>query len=234
MEERRNDSLPLNKDNWIIHDNMGNGESLGILKILGVVGCIGLLGILKNYAPNLFTNLLTVGGVILVLFILLVVFVMVLALRKPKEKPGSGAENEAGIVLAKGQSDLMEVRRVTMQIKNRQIKGQAEEICKSANKILKTIRQQPENIAQIRKFLNYYLPTLRKILSKYTQMEKGNVLTPELTQSITACLEDVQKAMEKQYENLFEDDKLDFEVEMETFLMSCKRDGLLTDENMEL
>ena len=35
--------------------------------------------------------------------------------------------------------------------------------------------------------------------------------------------------MDKQYANLFEDDKLDMSVEMEAMTLACKRDGLIED-----
>lgn len=38
--------------------------------------------------------------------------------------------------------------------------------------------------------------------------------------------------MEKQYDSLFDDDKLDLTVDMEALTLACKRDGLLDeDEN---
>ena len=38
--------------------------------------------------------------------------------------------------------------------------------------------------------------------------------------------------MDKQYENLFQSDFLDMTVEMEAMTMACKRDGLLTEEEL--
>jgi hypothetical protein len=40
----------------------------------------------------------------------------------------------------------------------------------------------------------------------------------------------MESAMEKQYLNLFEDDKLDLSVEMAVMTQICKRDGLLADD----
>ena len=43
-------------------------------------------------------------------------------------------------------------------------------------------------------------------------------------------LQDIKKAMEKQYENLYDDDKLDLSVEMDAMTMAAKSDGLISDE----
>ena len=53
---------------------------------------------------------------------------------------------------------------------------------------------------------------------------------------VMECLENIKSAMDKQYQNLFEDDKLDLTVEMEALALACKRDGLLyadAEENFE-
>jgi hypothetical protein len=39
--------------------------------------------------------------------------------------------------------------------------------------------------------------------------------------------------MEKQYNSLFDDDKLDLTVDMEALTLACKRDGLLEKEEGE-
>ena len=39
--------------------------------------------------------------------------------------------------------------------------------------------------------------------------------------------------MEKQYNNLFEDDILDLTVEMKILTQMCKKDGLLTEADFE-
>ena len=41
---------------------------------------------------------------------------------------------------------------------------------------------------------------------------------------------DMETAMEKQYLNLFEDDKLDLCVEMDVLTRICRQDGLLGDD----
>ena len=61
-------------------------------------------------------------------------------------------------------------------------------------------------------------------------MENSGIPSGETAESVISCLTDIKSAMEKQYENLFEDDKLDLSVEMEVLTAVCKRDGLLEDD----
>ena len=69
---------------------------------------------------------------------------------------------------------------------------------------------------------------------KYQRMEQGRVVDSEMTDKVLYYLQDIHVALEKQYQNLFEDDLLDLTVEMEAMTMACKRDGLLTDREMML
>lgn len=184
----------------------------------------------RQYFPRLTSFLMKMIVILVLLLILFVALMLFLALYKPKATPEMKKEEERKAVFAKSRSDLMELRRLTMQAEDTGIKNLSREICNTADRILRTWKEQSEDITAIRQFLNYYLPTFRSILSKYGRMEAGGVLEPNLTVHVMECLEDIKRAMDKQYQNLFEDDKLDLTVEMEALALACKRDGLLDEE----
>ncbi|MBR6769693.1 MAG: 5-bromo-4-chloroindolyl phosphate hydrolysis family protein [Lachnospiraceae bacterium] len=213
---------------------MNDNHSSGILGIFGLLGCLLLFFVFKRFFPTVATVLLSIGGIVLLLVVILVVLIIVFAFSKPKNtKTGAPAE-DANAILAKGRASVIELRRRTMRIKNDQVRTQGEEICKASDQILRTLKEQPENISQVRQFLNYYLPTLGNILSKYARLEESGAASGEMTINTITCLRDIQTAMEKLYANLFEDDILDLTVEMETLALACKRDGLLDDEAVQL
>ena len=89
-------------------------------------------------------------------------------------------------------------------------------------------------MAQVRQFLNYYLPTLASILSKYAHLEESGVPAEEEARRTQEFLQDIGGAMDKLYAGLFDDDKLDLAVEMETLTLACKRDGLIVGEEFVL
>ena len=123
----------------------------------------------------------------------------------------------------------MELRRVQVKIRNREIANLCRELTDIGNKILAALKQKPEAVSDARQFLNYYLPTLGKILVSYVHLEENASMTEELRNSTVTHLGEIKKAMEKQYNSLFDDDKLDLTVEMEAMTLACKRDGLLED-----
>lgn len=209
-------------------------KSSGVLGILGLAGVVVLFFFLRRVFPSLATALLVVGGIIAALIAILVAAVIFLALRKPKGKDAAPGAEDAGAVLARGRSHLMELRTLGMRVKNPQIRKLNEEICGTADKILRTLKEQPEDIPRVRRFFNYYLPTLGSILRKYVYLEQSGIPAADTTAKTVSCLGDIKTAMEKQYTNLFENDILDLSVEMEVLTQICKRDGLLADEVYQL
>lgn len=128
----------------------------------------------------------------------------------------------------------MDLRRLTMSIKDREIHAKANDICGTIEKILKTLKEKPEKISNVRQFFNYYVPTLTEILTKYRRIEESGVADEDTTNKVKVYMGDIKEAMEKQYTNLFADDMLDMSVDMEAMKLAVKRDGLISDESVEI
>ena len=204
--------------------------SSGAMGILGLAGAAIIFFVMRKFFPALSMILLIILGILLLLVVVLVVLVIFFSRQKPEEKEDSKASADRKAILTRGHSNLMEIRRLAVRVRNPQIRALSEEICRTADKILRTLKSQPEDIPTVRQFLNYYLPTMGSILTKYVRVQESGVPTADLEESAIACLGNIKNAMEKQYANLFEDDILDLTVEMEVLTLACKRDGLLVDE----
>lgn len=173
---------------------------------------------------------MAVAVIIIVLLIALIAVVLYFAFKKQKPSPADELAEERKAMVKKGRSHLMDLRRLGMKVQNMDVRMLNEQICVSADKIFQTLQKKPECIPNVRKFFNYYLPTQGNILEKYIRVESSGVPSGELTQNVISCLGDISKAMEKQYNSLFDDDILDLTVEMEVMTAVCKRDGLLPEE----
>lgn len=212
---------------------MGDSLPSGIIGVLAAVGCALLYFALRRVAPAVSALLLAAGAIVLAIVLLIVVLVLIAAFRKPKgRKLPDGTDVNA--VLAGGRADLMELRRMTMRIKDGEIRSRCEEICSRVDRILRTLREKPSGIARVRQFFNYYLPTLGKILETYVRVEAGGTPAAETAKNTMACLGDIKLAMEKMYDNLFADDILDLSVEMEVLAQVCRRDGLISDRGFPI
>ena len=207
-----------------------NDNRSGISGIFGLAGIVVLFLLVRKFVPSLATILLWIMGIAAVVLIVLIALVIYFSVTGSKEKnnPDSPAA-----VLTKARSELMELRRNLLRIRNKEIASLCREITDIGDKILAVLKQKPDSIAGVRQFLNYYLPTLGKILGTYVRVEESGSMTDELTGNTLIHLGEIRKAMEKQYDSLFDNDKLDLSVDMEALTLACKRDGLLEDENGE-
>jgi len=202
-------------------------NSSGITGILGLAGIVALFLLARRFLPSLATVMLWIAGIAAVVLIILIGLVIYFSVTGSKEKnnPDSPAA-----VLTKARSELMELRRNLLRIRNKEIASLCREITDIGDKILAVLKQKPDSVAGVRQFLNYYLPTLGKILGTYVRVEESGSMTDELTGNTVTHLGEIRKAMEKQYNNLFDNDKLDLSVDMEALTLACKRDGLLDEE----
>lgn len=205
-------------------------NSSGITGILGIAVCVGLFLAARKFFPSLATLMLWLAGIAGVVIVVLIGLVIYFSVTGNKEE---NDPDSPSAVLAKARSDLMELRRKQVKIKNREIANLCRELTDIGDKILASLKQKPEAVSGARQFLNYYLPTLGKILTSYVRVEESGAMTEELQNSTVTHLGEMKKAMEKQYNSLFDDDKLDLTVDMEALTLACKRDGLLEKEEGE-
>lgn len=205
-----------------MHDNRS-----GMTGILGLAGCVALFLLARQFIPSLAKIMVWTAGIAAVGMIVLIVLVIYFSVTDSKEKKDP---NSPAAILSKARGDLMELRRVQVKVKNREILSLCREITDTGDKILAALKQKPEAVPDARQFLNYYLPTLAKILASYVHLEESGSMTEELQNSTVTHLGEIRTAMEKQYANLFAEDQLDLSVDMEALTLACKRDGLLEDE----
>ena len=214
----------------------GGGVLFGLIVI---VAAIALLFFVHHALPGLFKLLLGIGLFIIALFVALIV-VIIVAARKGTKKMAeksqqaaaktvnkSGLTPEQASVINKGRSDLVAIRMVNSRIRNPEIKKSMANVGATAEKILVALKEKPETIKSARQFTNYYLPTLRAVLEKYQRIEQSGVDQEGAGERVVKYLADVQKALDKQYTNLFYNDKFDLAVDMDAMTIALKRDGLI-------
>ncbi|MBR6231427.1 MAG: 5-bromo-4-chloroindolyl phosphate hydrolysis family protein [Lachnospiraceae bacterium] len=203
---------------------------------------LAALGILSRFAPGMFKGLLIAGVVIVVIIAALIIGLIAFALSRSKSDAKTVRDNknagkatvnsEQSEILAKGRENLMELRKLIVRIKDREIHKKANEVCAVIDKILQTLREKPDKIPNTRQFFNYYLPTLKEVLNKYKRIEDSGVEHTDMTRKVSNYLTDCKNAMDKQYEGLFANDILDMTVDMEAMKQAVKRDGLASEEGV--
>ena len=135
-------------------------------------------------------------------------------------------------MIAQGQLAMQEMRRLDDNIKDDIISGQIRKLEELSGKIFDQVKQTPEKLPQIRKFMNYYLPTTLKLLNTYDRMgaqgvSGGNIgATMERVENIMGT---IVTAFEKQLDALFGAEALDISTDITVLENMMAREGLSDD-----
>jgi len=100
-------------------------------------------------------------------------------------------------------------------------------------KIFKRVEKHPEVVPQMRKMMDYYLPTTVKLLKAYVQLDKQaiqgvNILSAKT--EIEESLDTLISAYEKLLDDLFEDIMLDVSTDISVLNTMLAQDGLTNDD----
>ncbi|MBR4459171.1 MAG: 5-bromo-4-chloroindolyl phosphate hydrolysis family protein [Clostridia bacterium] len=133
-------------------------------------------------------------------------------------------------VIAKGQDALRQIREANDEIKDPQLTEQLYTIEDKCTQIFRTISEAPDKVGQIRKFMNYYLPTTLKMLKSYRTMQNRGISDTELGRhrdTMRHGLDMINTACQKQLDNLYREDMLDISTDIDVLEQMLKRDGFV-------
>ena len=143
--------------------------------------------------------------------------------------------DEADALLQTGAGHLQRISATAAQIENPAIRQKADKLGGTCQRIFDYVRQNPKSARSLRKFLNYYLPTLQKLLTTYELMEEQGVEGENITASktrISEMLDTMDQAFEKQLDALFGDTALDIDTDITVMEGMLAQEGLTENGKM--
>ena len=152
--------------------------------------------------------------------------------QQPIAKTGDAAVDS---LVEKGQEMLAQIRRENELIPDVDLSQQMNQLDDVANRIFRTVAEQPAKAPQIRRFMDYYLPTTLKMLSGYRKMDERQVTgknAQETRTQIREAMDTVLKAFDKQLDALYQDDMLDLSTDINVMETMLRQDGLI-DSGMQ-
>lgn len=153
------------------------------------------------------------------------------------EKPRSTGNPEIDALLDERAKAVSEMRRLNDSIKDAAISAQISHLEATTGKIIDAVVEAPSKLPQIRKFMNYYLPTTLKILRAYAQLEDQEVSGQNITAAmsrIEGMMDKVVEGFEKQLDLLFQGDAMDITTDVEVLERMLAKDGLSDQEGLTL
>ena len=148
------------------------------------------------------------------------------------EEPETTGNEELDKMIADSKKAIAEMKRLDDNIADPTISAQIVRLQQLAGKIFAQVEQNPEKLPQIRKFMNYYLPTTLKILNAYDRMGEQGVSGENITstmQKVEGMMSTIITAFDKQLDSLFGSEAMDISTDMVVLENMMAREGLTDD-----
>lgn len=140
-------------------------------------------------------------------------------------------------ILQEGNRALREMGRIYMSVQDVEVRKKINELMRITDKITQDAIHDPSDIPQIKKFMNYYLPTTIKLLNAYDRMSAQGIEGENLDKSMKSINEMLDQAIvayKKRLDSLFENQALDIETDIEVMNQMLAREGLTGGKDFEL
>ena len=130
---------------------------------------------------------------------------------------------------------IQEIRTENDLIPDSHLSDQLDRLENKCAEIFRAVYDKPHKAAQIRKFMEYYLPTTLKMVKGYRMLDErgvGGADARNAKNRISDALEVVLQGCEKMMDKLYQDDVLDLTTDIDVLEQMLRRDGL-TESDLE-
>ena len=148
---------------------------------------------------------------------------------KQEAKPQSTGNAEIDALLDERSRAVSEMRRLNDSIQDAKISAQITHLETTTGKIIDAVVEKPSKLPQIRKFMNYYLPTTLKLLNAYDRMDAAGVSGANIDGTkgkIEDMLDTVCVAFSRQLDALYGEEAMDVSAEITVMEQMLSQEGL--------
>ena len=139
----------------------------------------------------------------------------------------------ADAVITRGQETIDTIRKENAAIPDPVLSAQMESVCEKCEQIFRSVSEAPSKAPQVRKFMNYYLPTTLKMLANYRTMQNRGVSVQEMRtarETTVRGMNMILTACQKQIDNLHKENLMDISTDIDVLEQMLKRDGYTESE----
>ena len=151
----------------------------------------------------------------------------------PKPESASTGNPELDRMIRDGALAVEEMKRLDENIEDEKISQAIRELERTSQAIFQQVREAPEKLPQIRKFMDYYLPTTLKLLNAYDRMSSvgvGGENIDSTKERVEAIMDTIVAAFDKQLDGLFGAEALDVSADITVLETMLAREGLAGDQ----
>lgn len=149
--------------------------------------------------------------------------------QEKQEAPKPSGNPEIDGLLKERERALGEMRRLNDSIEDEKISAQIDHLEEVTGKIIDQVVDKPQKLPQIRRFLDYYLPTTLKILNAYDRMDAAGISGSNIDATkdkVETMMDTIVAAYDKQLDALFGEEALDISTDITVMENLLAREGL--------
>ena len=153
-----------------------------------------------------------------------------------EKKPASTGNPELDKMARDGEMAIWEMKRLDENIADPGISADIVRLEQVSARIFDEVRTHPEKLPQIRRFLDYYLPTTLKLLGSYQRLSQQNVKGENISSTlfnIAGMMHTVADAFEKQLDSLYAEEAMDISADITVFETLLKQEGFVEEEKQQ-
>ncbi|MDE6168452.1 MAG: 5-bromo-4-chloroindolyl phosphate hydrolysis family protein [Acetatifactor sp.] len=162
--------------------------------------------------------------------------------QKPEEAGKQGAEAGTGVnseledMISEGQVYIRRLRDMNDNIPGESISTKLFRLENLLKEIFDRLRDHPEQMPQMRKFMNYYLPTTIKLVGAYEEFDSMSVQGEDIREAkeeIEKTLDTINKAFGELLNKLFRETAYDVTADAQVLQAMLAREGLAGEPEFE-
>ena len=150
---------------------------------------------------------------------------------KPKEESTGNAELDK--MLKDGRLAIEEMKRLDANIADESISADIVRLEEISRKIFDRVKEDPKKLPQIRRFMDYYLPTTLKLLNAYDRASSAGISGENVDATITkveGMMHTIVTAFETQLDRLYGSEALDISTDITVLASMMAREGLAGEQ----
>ena len=149
-----------------------------------------------------------------------------------KRDSGTDDNSELSKALSEGEKYIAQIREANAAIPGEAFTEKLNRMEELTKKIFDIVRQKPDQLYKLRRFMRYYMPTTVKLLNAYTELESHQISSENIQRSkkdIEDTVDTINYAYEKLLDSFFEESAIDISSDISVMESMFAQDGLSKD-----
>lgn len=139
-------------------------------------------------------------------------------------------KSEADTVIEEGRRYVRLIRQCNDEIPGEEMSDKLDRLEMLVTRIFAQVEREPQLAPELRKMLSFYLPTTRKLLEAYRDLDRQQIDVSNIAQTkreIETAVDTINEAFERFLDELFRDKAWDIQSDISVLHTMLKQDGYL-------